>query len=71
VTNNEWADKLEKIASAIYETCYSHELEMAKYGRERKVMYDDADYLRTLAKELRGEDGQRAHELGRESLPWR
>ena len=70
MTNLEWADKLEKIAKAISETCYQHELAMSRWNRDRKVMYDDADYLRQLAKELRGEDRQLAHEMKRQSLPW-
>ena len=70
MTKTEWADKLEKIASAIARTVYDHDLAMSKYDRERKVMWDDADRLRELAKELRGEDGQFAHELKRQSVPW-
>lgn len=70
MNRNEWADKLEKIAAAIAETVYSHELVMSQSRRDRKIMYDDADYLRKLAKELRGEDGQFAHHLRRRSLPW-
>lgn len=70
LTPMEWADQLERIASAIGETVYSHDLEMRKYRRDRKVRYDDADHLRALAKQLRGEDGQLAHALGRDTLPW-
>lgn len=70
MTSGEWADKLERIAAAIAETVYSHDLAMSAYRRERKVTYDDRDYLMILAKELRGEDGQLAHSLERGSLPW-
>lgn len=56
----EWADKLLKIANAISETVYSHELEMSKYARDRKVSYDDMDYLRQLSRQLRIEYHQEA-----------
>jgi hypothetical protein len=71
LNSKQWADKLEKIASAIATTVYEHDLAMGKYNRDRKVTWDDADYLRILAKELRGKDGQLAHELGRSIMPWK
>ena len=71
-TTGEWADKLEAIANRISESVYNYGSAMQKgYKPERYITYDDADYLKILAKQLRGEDGQLAHEFGRKNLPWR
>jgi hypothetical protein len=59
MTDLEWADKLDRIAAAINATVYSHDLEMSKFQRDRKVMYDDGDYLRRLAKTLRAREYRR------------
>lgn len=34
------------------------------------LRHDDYDRLRSLAKEMRGESRQLAHEIGRATLPW-
>jgi hypothetical protein len=49
----QWADKLDKIAAAIAQTLYEHTTEISKHNSGRKIMHDDEDYLRTLAKDLR------------------
>ena len=72
-TKEEWADKLEKIAERIADTMYDHGSHIGEsYNgkRGKLITYDDSDYLRILAKELRGPDGQLAHTFGRHTLPW-
>ena len=65
------ARKLELIANAITHTVYDHGIMISNgYRPERCVNWDDADYLRQTAKEMRGPGGQLAHELSRKTLPW-
>lgn len=70
-TATEWADKLEHIANAISHTVYDYGHKISEgYKPERQINWDDADYLRQLAKSLRGEEGQFTHELKRTTVPW-
>lgn len=70
---NKDADLLEQIADHISETLYyaSGAIRKAHSQADAKfIRHDDYDRLREIAKRLRGEDGQMAHEMGRSTLPW-
>jgi hypothetical protein len=71
--NAEDALLLEQIATRISETLYyagGHIKDAHSQSATRFIRHDDYDLLRAMAKRLRGEDGQLAHEIGRTTLPW-
>lgn len=73
VTKEEWAKKLEQIARRVADTMYDcggHIGESYNGKKGKLISYDDSDYLRILAKALRGDDGQLSYELGRKTVPW-